>query len=97
MTDTATKVITVTLHRVSFTGEWSVTTSDYDASCEDGETFRGSNIEFGRTMEEAIQNYREYLEGEGEEGFVLSIEGPADEIEWHNWMVKKGYTQTKQS
>jgi len=44
----------------------------------------------GASMEEALQNYLDYLWGEGKEDCKLEIEGPTDDIEVHKWLKSKG-------
>lgn len=83
------EIIQVTLKR-GWIG-WEVTTADYDASCEDGETWSGSNIERGSTPEEALENYSEWLCGEGKENFRLEIEGPTSDLEVHENLKRKGW------
>lgn len=70
-------------------GWWQVTTINYDASCEDGETWRGSHIEHGNTQEEALENYREYLRDEGNENFILIVEGPSIELHHKKYFITK--------
>jgi len=72
-----------------YPGLWFCTTQNYDASCEDGETWSGSHIENGNTPEDALQNYRDWLDGEGEKDFILEVEGPTESLEIHAWLVKR--------
>lgn len=75
------EVIEVTLSYDAW-AKWFVHEKDYDAEWN-GERWRGSHTEYGKTMEEALQNYRDYLEGEGKENFVLEITGPNDDVQVH--------------
>lgn len=81
------KTIPVQLYYDSWLG-WCVTTQDYDAEWT-GDGWRGSHIEHGATPEEALQNYLDWLWEEGEDYFILEVEGPTESIEVHEWLVKR--------
>lgn len=69
-------------------GVWCCATKDYDASYENG-SWRGSHIETGNTQQEALDAYSEWLRDEGKENFVLSVEGPTEDLQVHAWILKR--------